>query len=93
MRMLAAVLIAIAVLSFAGWAEATTLTGAVNLPTATRDYSPVEKVGCGGPGRCPYGRHWVCRPYGRCGCVSCGYGRPYVAPYAYRPYGYRRYRY
>ena len=41
MRMLMAILLV------AGWAEATTLkTG--HLPAATRGYSPVEKVGCGG---------------------------------------------
>jgi hypothetical protein len=42
--------------------------GVLSLP----NYSPVEKVGCGGPGRCPWGSHWVCGPYGRCGCVVCG---------------------
>ena len=93
MRILVIALAAVTLLSFAGLAEAMTLNGGGNLPTATRDYSPVEKVGCGGPGRCPYGSHWVCGGYGGCGCVSCGYGRPYVAPYAPRPYAYRPYRY
>ena len=84
-------LIAIGALMLAGlltWnAEATTLTGAAGQPPAT-NYSPVEKVGCGGVGRCGWGYHWVCGPYGRCGCVSCG--GPYVHPYGYvRPYGYR----
>jgi hypothetical protein len=92
MRMLAIALITMAVMLLAGWAEATTFTGTGSLPTATRDYSPVEKVGCGGPGRCPVGLHWACGPYGRCGWVSCGYARPYVYhPYAH-PYAYR-YRY
>jgi hypothetical protein len=58
------------------------------------NYSPVQTVGCSGPGRCGWGRHWVCGPYGRCGCVACGYVAPrgYVAPHVYvgpRPY-YRR---
>jgi len=48
------------------------------------NYSPVENVGCGGPGRCPTGLHWACGPY-RCGCVACGYVAPraYVAPRVY----------
>jgi hypothetical protein len=42
------------------------------------NYSPIERVGCGGPGRCPWGRTWVCGPYGRCGCAPCGgYGYRY----------------
>ncbi len=64
------------------------------------NYSPVQTVGCSGPGRCGWGSHWVCGPYGRCGCVACGYVAPraYIAPRAYvaprvyvgpRPY-YRR---
>ena len=44
-------------------------------------YSPVEKVGCGGYGKCPYGSHWVCGPYNRCGCAPCG---GYYKPYKYR---------
>jgi hypothetical protein len=86
MRILVIALAAATLLSLAGLAEAMTLNGVGNVPTATRDYSPVEKVGCGGPGRCPYGAHWVCGPYGGCGCVSCGYARPYAAPYVARPY-------
>jgi len=55
------------------------------------DYSPVQAVGCPGPGRCPWGSQWVCGPGGRCGCVVCGYlaRRAYVAPRVYvgpRPY-------
>jgi hypothetical protein len=53
------------------------------------EFSPVIKAGCGGPGRCPWGRYWVCRPRG-CWCAPCGgYYRPYVyrRPYVYpRPY-------
>jgi len=39
--------------SFAWRAEATTLSsGAVHLPTAAKNYSPVEKAGCFRPGWC-----------------------------------------
>jgi hypothetical protein len=88
MRTLAIALFAMMVVLLTGLAEATTLTGTGSLPATTRDFSPVEKVGCGGPGRCPIGLHWVCGPHGRCGCVSCGIARPYVGPYV-RPYRYR----
>lgn len=92
MRKLTFALIALGTLMLAGplaWnAEATTLTGTVGQPPAT-NYSPVERVGCGGAGRCPYGLHSVCGDYG-CRCVSCGYG---YRPYAYHPYAYHRYRY
>jgi len=62
----------------------------MGLPSAP-NYSQVEKVGCGRPGRCPWGSRWACGPYGRCGCIACGYGAPraYVAPRVYvapRPY-------
>ena len=95
MRKLTFALIAMGALMLAGllaWnAEATTLTGTVGQPPATH-YSPVEKIGCGGVGRCGYGFHYVCGDYGRCGCVSCGYG---YRPYVYHPYvhPYRRYNY
>ena len=62
-----------------------------------QNYSPVQKVGCGAPGRCPLGSRWACGPYGRCGCVACGgyvAPRAYVAPRVYvapRPYVYRPY--
>jgi len=97
MRLVAIALTAIVVVMLAGWAEATTLAGTESLPSVTRDFSPVEKIGCGGPGRCPVGLYWACGPYGGCGCVACGgaYVRPYVAPRVYvapRPY-YRPYRY
>jgi len=89
MRILAIAFIAVTAVLFAGWAKATTLAGTDSLPSATRNYSPIEKVGCGGPGRCPSGLHWVCGPYGRCGCIACGYVRPYVAPHVYvAPYVY-----
>jgi hypothetical protein len=54
------------------------------------NYSPVEKVACGGPGpNCPWGRTWVCGPH-RCWCAPCG-GRYYGAPYVYplRPWRWR----
>jgi hypothetical protein len=83
MRMLTIVLTSMAILLVAGWAEATTLkTG--HLPAATRGYSPVEKVGCGGPGRCATGLYWACGPNGKCGCVSCGHFHPYVHPFRLR---------
>jgi len=85
-------LCAMAVVVFTGW----TAQAAPTIPPVTK-YSPVESVGCSGPGRCPWGRHWVCGPYGRCGCVACGgvyrpYARPYVHPYV-RPYPRRHYYY
>jgi hypothetical protein len=95
MRESALALAAMALVSLAGLAQAATLTGTENLPAATKDYSPVEKVGCGSYGRCPLGSHWACGPYGGCGCVSCGYVAPYVAPRVYvapHPY-YQPYRY
>jgi hypothetical protein len=92
MRKLMFALTAMGALMLAGlltWsAEATTLAGTVGQPPAT-NYSPVEKVGCGGAGRCPYGLHWACGPYGRCACIACG--GPYVAhPYVAHPYVYVR---
>jgi hypothetical protein len=67
--------VAITAVGFLSWnAEATTLA----LPAPTQNYSPVEKVACGGPGpNCPWGRTWVCRPRG-CWCAPCGgYWRPW----------------
>jgi hypothetical protein len=93
MRKLTTALTASAMLiagSLAWTAAATPLTSTLPPPL---NYSPIEKVGCGGPGRCPTGLHWACGPY-RCGCVACV--APYVVrPYVYRPYAYRalpRYR-
>src|SRR5678816_799454 len=49
---------------------------ATPLPAPAKTYSPVEKIGCRGPGAyCPAGRHWVCGPY-RCWCAPCAYGGP-----------------
>jgi hypothetical protein len=53
------------------------MPGAGALPA--QNYSPIEKVACGGPGpRCPWGRTWVCGPY-RCFCAPCrgGWYRPW----------------
>jgi len=67
---------------FAWKADATTLGGAVGVPPVS-NYSPVEKVGCGGYGRCPLGLRWTCGPY-RCWCAPCGgYYRPYKYRYRY----------
>ena len=52
-------------------ADATTLSsGTVNLPSAAKNYSPVEKAGCFRVGRCGLGWHRVCGPL-RCWCVPC----------------------
>jgi hypothetical protein len=50
-------------------------------PVPTQNYSPIEKVGCSGAGRCPWGRTWVCGPRG-CGCAPCGGG--YGGGYGWR---------
>src|SRR6476646_7195886 len=42
----------------------------------------LKKLPVGGPGpRCPWGRTWVCGPYG-CGCAPCG-GRYWYRPWRY----------
>ena len=52
-------------------ADATTLSsGTLNLPSAAKNYSPVEKTGCYRVGRCGLGWHRVCGPL-RCWCVPC----------------------
>jgi len=57
--------------SFAWRAEATTLSsGAVHLPTAAKNYSPVEKAGCFRPGWCGLGWFRRCGRW-RCWCVPC----------------------
>lgn len=79
--------VALMVISMLTWtAQATTLSGTV-MPS-THNYSPVEKVGCTGAGRCPYGTYLVCGPYGRhCSCAACG------AAYGYHHYYHPYYRY
>jgi hypothetical protein len=66
MRKLAITLAAALVMVLGGllvWkADATTLSGSHSMPPLTNNFSPVEKVGCRGPGRCPYGLRWVCGP-------------------------------
>ncbi len=76
MHKLAIAFVVMAVVLIAGgldWkADATTWSsGTLGLPAASKDYSPIEKVGCKGPGRwCPFGWHRVCGPW-RCRCVPC----------------------
>jgi hypothetical protein len=55
--------------SFAPSAEGAAMAGMGTLAVPAAD-SPVTPVGCGGPGRCPPGRHWVCGPY-HCWCAPC----------------------
>jgi len=56
--------------------------GSATIPAPGPNYSPIEKIACGGPGpRCPWGRTWVCGPYG-CGCAPCG-GRYWYRPWRY----------
>jgi hypothetical protein len=75
MRKLAIALGMTAAVLFAGtfaWkADATALSsGTLNLPSAAKNYSPVEKAGCYRVGWCGLGRHRVCGPL-RCVCVPC----------------------
>jgi hypothetical protein len=52
-------------------ADATVGLGTQGLPTAAKNYSPIDKVACrfSGP-TCPAGWTRVCRPF-RCWCVRC----------------------
>ena len=75
MRKFAIALGIMAAVLFAGvaWkAEATTWrSGTLNLPSAAKNYSPVENTACYGWGRhCPPGFHWFCGPR-RCWCERC----------------------
>jgi hypothetical protein len=47
--------------------------GAATIGTAAHIVKPGEPAACFGPGgRCRWGRHWVCGPYGRrCWCAPC----------------------
>src|SRR6478752_1444015 len=71
LRGLALSLLAVAVVAFAGRSAE-----AVPLPVPAKTHSPVDEVGCRGPGTyCPAGLHWVCGPY-QCRCAPCPYGDP-----------------
>jgi hypothetical protein len=89
MRKLGLVLASLLLMLVAGLlaykAEATPMLPSIPLS------SPVETVGCGGPGPyCPSGRTRVCGPAG-CWCAPCGgYYRPYWGPGPYyRPWRWR----
>jgi hypothetical protein len=74
----------LALMAFTG-SNAEALPSAPPMP----NYSPVETIGCGGPGRCPTGRFWACGPAG-CWCRPCGgvyRGGPYWRPW--RPWRWR----
>jgi hypothetical protein len=46
-------------------------SGTLNLPGATKNFSPVENAACNGWGtRCPPGYVWRCGPV-RCACRPC----------------------
>jgi hypothetical protein len=75
MRKFAIALGITAAVLFAGvaWkADATTWrSGTLNLPSAAKNYSPIENTACYGWGRhCPPGFHWFCGPR-RCWCARC----------------------
>jgi len=45
--------------------------GAANFHTQAQNVTPIQKVGCRGPGRwCRWGFHHVCGPV-RCWCAPC----------------------
>ena len=76
MRKVAIALSVAAAVLFAGgiaWkADATTWrSGTLNLPSAAKNYSPIENAACYGWGaHCPPGYHWVCTP-NKCKCRPC----------------------
>jgi hypothetical protein len=76
MRKLAIAMSMSAALLFVGgiaWkADATTWRSeTLNLPSAAKNYSPIEKTACYGWGaHCPPGFHWRCGPR-RCWCAPC----------------------
>jgi hypothetical protein len=45
-------------------------SGNLNLPSVTKNYSPIEQVGCYGWGKCPPGFKWKCKDRG-CFCKPC----------------------
>jgi hypothetical protein len=68
MRKLAIALAVTAAVLFAGArpfkADATTWrSGTLNLPSAAKNYSPIDRTACYGWGwHCPPGFHWFCGP-------------------------------
>ncbi len=76
-------ILAAATLGAMAAASSLAFAGSATVPSPALNYSPVEKVACGGPGpRCPWGSTWRCGPYGGCGCVPCG-GRYWYRPWRY----------
>jgi len=74
MRKLVVTLTATAAILIAGsiGSNAQITRGAASLPTATQNFTPIEKAACG-PYRgrwCGRWHHRVCR-YGRCWCAPC----------------------
>jgi len=65
---------AILLASSVAWkADAQTSRGAVGIPAASQNFSPIEKAACGPHyGRwCGPWHHRVCGPYGHCWCARC----------------------
>jgi hypothetical protein len=53
-------------------AEASIGSGSGNLAITAKNFTPIIKAACGGPGEhCRWGRHWVCGPMSRCWCAPC----------------------
>jgi hypothetical protein len=76
MRKLMIALAATAAILIAGtlaWKAEAAIWGAATIGTAAQIVKPGEPAACFGPGgRCRWGRHWVCGPYGRrCWCAPC----------------------
>ena len=75
MRKIALLLTTAFVLLLAGalgfQADATVGSGTQGLPTAAKDFSPVDRVACrfAGPS-CPVGYTRICRPW-KCWCARC----------------------
>jgi len=76
MRKLMIALAATAAILIAGtlaWKAEAAIWGAATIGAAAHIVKPGEPAACFGPGgRCRWGRHWVCGPYGRrCWCAPC----------------------
>jgi hypothetical protein len=67
-----AAVVAILLVSGSAWkADAATIIGSTALPTAAKNFSPIQKAACGGYGRyCGPGYVRTCGPY-RCWCRPC----------------------